>query len=212
MSDDRWTRDPVIDAYLANMKLPPKPFMDRLEAERAVHEAAAPKMGDAAPPFTARLLSPEGLPGDESISLSDFRGRNLALVFGSYTCPIYRGQIERLNEIHADLRDRLAFLLIYISEAHPEDGWKVDINHTQDVVYDQPTATGERAAVAAVCVARHDIRMPIALDDMDDSINHAYSASPERLYLVDGEGIVRHRSPPGPFKLSVVEAWYAALR
>lgn len=211
MTDDRFTLDPIIDAFLETMEMPPKPFMEKLAAERAPLEAAAPTVGDAAPAFSAELLSADGRPSGESISLSDLTGRNVALMFGSYTCPVYRGQIERFNEIYAELHERMEFLLIYIREAHPEDGWQVGINDTQDIVYTQPTTTEARAAIAGTCVAQHNIRMPVALDDMRDSIKDSYAGSPERLYLIDGDGIVRHRSPPGPFRMATIEAWYAAL-
>jgi hypothetical protein len=47
---------------------------------------------------------------------------------------------------------------------------------------------------------------------MDNTIDQLYSGSPERLYLIDAEGAVRHRSVPGPFKLDVIENWYQALK
>ncbi len=211
MTDTRWTLDPDIDASLENFELPPKAFMEQLAAERAPLEAAAPKVGEPAAAFMAQCLAADGTPTDAQVSLADFNGQPLALMFGNYTCPIYRGQTERFNEIYAELHEQLAFLLIYTSEAHPEDGWQVDINNTQNVIYKQPTTTTARAAIAADCIQSCDTAMPVAIDDMQNTINKRYSASPERLYLIDADGIVRHRSPPGPFKLSAVEAWYSAL-
>jgi len=211
MTETRWTLDPAIDDFMKTIELPPQSFMDELAAQRAPLEAAAPKPGEAAPAFTAERLSPDGKPAGEYVSLSDYRGRDLALMFGSWTCPIYRGQIDRFNEIFDELRDRLQFLLIYTHEAHPEDGWQVDINHAQDCVCDQPTTTEARAAIAATCVTRHNIELPVALDDMNDSIEKAYAGAPERLYLIDADGTVQHRSGPGPFQMDAVEAWYSAL-
>lgn len=212
MTDIRWTLDPEIDAFLATMKLPPDDYMQQLAAERAVFEAAAPAVADKAPSFRAERLNSNGTRAGAYVSLSDFDGQKLALLFGSFTCPVYRGQIQRFNEIHDELRDRYEFLTIYTREAHPEDGWQVDINHDQDVVYMQPKTIEERADIAGDCLRRHGIRMPVALDDIDDSINKAYSGSPERLYLIDAKGIVRHRSSPGPFSMQVIEDWYQALR
>lgn len=212
MTENRWTLDPAIEDFMATIELPPASFMEKLAAERAPFEAAAPKVGETAPEFTAELLSSQGGPSGEPVSLSDYRGRNLALMFGSYTCPIYRGQIDRFNEIYAELDEQLEFLLIYTHEAHPEDGWQVDINHTQDCVFDQPTTIDGRAAIASTCIERHNIRMPVALDDINDSIEKSYAGSPERLYLIDGNGVVRHRSVPGPFQMDTIEDWYSALR
>ncbi|MDP6436206.1 MAG: redoxin domain-containing protein [Gammaproteobacteria bacterium] len=211
MADARWTLDHDIDAYLATMKLPPADYMQELAAKRAPIEAGAPQVGDPAPVFTAKCLITDGMPAGEQVSLADFKGKRLALLFGNYTCPVYRGQIKRFNEIYTELQDELSFLLVYISEAHPEDGWQVEINHTQHVVYDQPTEIDERVAIAKTCIQQHDIRMPVVLDDMDNTVNNLYSGSPERLYLIDEEGIVQHRSVPGPFKMDAIEAWYQAL-
>jgi hypothetical protein len=47
---------------------------------------------------------------------------------------------------------------------------------------------------------------------MDDSINKSYSASPERLYLIDEDGVIRHKSVTGPFQMQAIEDWYAALK
>ena len=212
MTDSRWTLDPDIDAYLATMKLPPAPFMENLMAERTPLEQAAPQVGSAAPAFSVELLTNNGVRTNEFVGLGDFAGRNLALLFGSYTCPVYRGQIERFNEIFAQLKDRLAFLLIYISEAHPEDGWQVGINHAQGVIYNQPESSATRAAIAADCICEKKIRMPVAIDNMENTVSRTYSASPERLYLIDGDGMVRHRSEMGPFRMKTVQAWCGALQ
>ncbi|MAF84750.1 MAG: redoxin domain-containing protein [Gammaproteobacteria bacterium] len=212
MTDTPWTLDPVINASMETLKLPPEADLEKLMAERAPMEARAPKVGERAPAFTAERLSAEGTVTGEQVSLVDFRGRDFALMFGSITCPIFRGQIQRFNDIYAELNEQYAFLLIYISEAHPEDGWQLEINHTQNVVYNQPVNTAERVAIAQDGVCQHAIKLPIAVDDMDNTINQLYSGSPERLYLIDAEGVVRHRSVPGPFKLDVIENWYSALK
>jgi hypothetical protein len=212
MSESRWTVDPDIDAFLETMELPPAPFMEHLRAERMPLEKAAPTVGSPAPAFSAESLAANGAQTGEFVSLADFAGRPLALIFGSYTCPVYRGQIKRFNEIYAQLNKRLAFLLIYISEAHPEDGWQVGINHMQGVIYDQPLDSVTRAAIAADCITETKIRIPVAIDNMENTISCAYSASPERLYLIDGDGIVRYRSAMGPFRMDAIEAWCNALQ
>jgi hypothetical protein len=216
MSDTRWTLEPDIDAYLEVIELPPAEFMQQLAAERAPLEEAAPQPGEAAPEFRAQRFSAESGLTDDYVSLAahlaDSEGRPLALLFGNYTCPVYRGQTERFNQIFAELHEQLDFLLVYTSEAHPEDGWQVEINYTHNIVYDQPTRIEDRAAIAADCIRSRGTTMPVLIDDMHNTVNKLYSGSPERLYLIDADGIVRHRSPPGPFKMNVIEAWYEALR
>jgi len=212
MPKTSWTLEPEIDAFMQVIELPPDDFMQQLAAERAPIEVAAPKTGEQAPAFSAqRFDAARGLT-DERVSLDDYRGQSLALIFGNYTCPIYRGQTERFNEIYVELGDKHAFLLVYISEAHPEDGWQLGINHDQQCVYEQPTDIDARASIAADCIRDRSITMPVVIDDMNDTVNKLYSGSPERLYLIDGEGTVQHRSPPGPFMMDVIETWYKALR
>jgi hypothetical protein len=211
MTEARWTRDLEIDKFLETMELPPESVMQRLRAERAQAEAAAPEPGENAPEFAAEMLGSDGSCSGEQRTLADYRGLQLALLLGNYTCPIYRGQIARFSEIYAELSDRLAFLFVYTEEAHPEDGWQVGINHDQCVVYEQPVDLDGRARIAADFIAACDIRIPVALDDMENSINQRYAASPERLYLINGAGVVTHRSIVGPFKLDVIETWYEAL-
>ena len=48
-------------------------------------EKNAPKVGEPAPDFELKRLSPEGKLTGERVRLSDLRGRPVALVFGSYT-------------------------------------------------------------------------------------------------------------------------------
>jgi hypothetical protein len=197
---------------MTTYRMPAEPFIEKMAVERAAVEAAAPKVGDVAPEFQAEKLSVDGRASGDFVTLADYRGKELALMFGNLTCPIYRGQTDRFNEIFDELQDRLAFLLIYTREAHPEDGWQLDINHSQDVVYDQPTTVEGRAAIAHDCVQQRELQMAVALDDIDDSIAEKYAGWPERLYLIDANGAVRHRSRPGPFQMDAVEAWYSALK
>ena len=79
------------------------------------------------------------------------------------------------------------------------------------MVYDQLGISLARAAIAADCIADAKIRIPFALDNMENSISSAYSALPGRLYLVDADAVVRHCSDIGPFRMNTVEAWYGAL-
>ncbi len=47
---------------------------------------------------------------------------------------------------------------------------------------------------------------------MNDDIEKLYSGSPERLYVIDADGIVAYRSGRGPFMMSMIEEWYTALK
>ena len=79
---------------------------------------------------------------------------------------------------------------MYIQEAHPTDGWQVLMNIDQHVEFAQPKTAGERAEVAADCMRSLDLAMPMLLDDMTNQVDTAYSALPDRLYLIGRGGRV----------------------
>ena len=94
--------------------------------------------------------------------------------------------------------DRVEFLVVYIQEAHPTDGWQMQINVDEEVLFAQPKTAGEREHVAEACSLHLDLKIPTLIDDMDNSTDLAYSALPDRLYLVGTDGRIVYRSAPGP--------------
>jgi hypothetical protein len=115
----------------------------------------------------------------------------------------------RLREIYRQYRDRVAFLLIYIREAHATDGWwlggpvvgrAIKLYSPQAATgLADPTTLAERRAAANHFAAAVGPGMPIYVDDLDDAVNEAYAAWPTRLYLIDTEGRVAYHGGPGPF-------------
>jgi hypothetical protein len=94
---------------------------------------------------------------------------------------------------------RVDFLVVYIREAHPEDGWVVTMTRNEDIKLDDPTTTDERADVAESCALRLEIKMPVVVDEIDDAVASAYGALPDRLYLIGRGGHVAFRGDQGPF-------------
>ena len=64
--------------------------------------------------------------------------------------------------------------------------------------------------MAESCVLGLNLEMPMAMDDMNDSVDNAYIALPDRLYVIDSEGKITYRSGPGPFGFDV-DAWENAI-
>ena len=103
---------------------------------------------------------------------------------------------------------QVKFLVVYIREAHPDDGWVSEGNRAQDIhVYD-PTTEEERAEVAQACAMALDIEMTVLVDGIDDTVASAYGALPDRLYLVGRDGRIAYQGEKGPkgFKPEVLEA------
>ncbi len=75
----------------------------------------------------------------------------------------------------------------------------------------QPTTIDERAEVAEACVLGLNLAMPTLLEDIDDAVDQAYAALPERLYVIDPDGGVTHQAGPGPFGFDT-DAWEKAIQ
>ena len=116
----------------------------------------------------------------------------------------------RLNEIAAEFAGKVPVYCVYIREAHPEDGWQVEMNVDDGVIFDEPTTADERAAVAQTCVLRLNLAMPMLLDDMMNAAESAYVALPERLYALDADHRVAWKSLSGPAGFDT-EAWREEL-
>ncbi len=101
--------------------------------------------------------------------------------------------------------------MVYITEAHPSDVWQMESNLKDKVVFASPRNEDERAAVAGSCVRKLGIEIPALLDEFGNSTENAYTAWPDRLYLIDREGKVAYKSKAGPFGFKPDEL-QAALR
>lgn len=89
--------------------------------------------------------------------------------------------------------------MVYITEAHPSDVWQMQSNVRDKVVFASPRSEDERAMVAGTCVRKLGIEIPALLDEFGNSTERAYTAWPDRLYLIDSAGKVAYKSKPGPF-------------
>jgi hypothetical protein len=105
------------------------------------------------------------------------------------------GELEELHDRHGD---EVAFLIVYIREAHPEDGWVLADNRREEIALADPTSLAERADAAEACVLRLRTRIPVLLDDVDDAVALAYGGWPDRLYLIGRNGRVAFQGERGP--------------
>jgi Iodothyronine deiodinase len=104
-------------------------------------------------------------------------------------------------QIFNDYKDRADFLTVYVREAHPTDEWQMKSNVKDD-----------RLAIANDFTKRFNYPVPFGVDDMNNAANDAYSAWPERLYVIDESGKIAYRGGMGPFNYNPAEVrgWLAA--
>jgi hypothetical protein len=154
-----------------------------------------PDLETRAPDFTLRTAA-----GDGEITLSQLVGEKpVVLIFGNITCGPFRGRAGDVEKLYQRYRDRAHFLMIYVREAHPTDGWHMGSNDRVQITLAQPTDDAQRFAVARTCQRLLDFEMPFLVDSIDDHVGATYSGMPSRLYVLDEEGRVAYKSGRGPF-------------
>jgi len=85
-------------------------------------------------------------------------------------------------------------------------------NIKDNVVFASPTNEEDRAFIAGACVRKLGIKPPAVLDQFGNATEKAYTAWPDRLYLIDGSGRVAYKSRPGPFGFNAGELGEALQR
>jgi type I thyroxine 5'-deiodinase len=84
-------------------------------------------------------------------------------------------------------------------EAHALDAWQDEDNQKDKISVASPRTLAERCAVEGTCATKLALRIPAVIDDLMNSTEEAYTAWPDRLYVIDREGRVAYKSRPGPF-------------
>jgi type I thyroxine 5'-deiodinase len=113
--------------------------------------------------------------------------------------------VPALNALYREYRDRAAFYVVYIQEAHPVDAWQLTSNVKDDVLVPTTKNDGERMNVAGMCVRNLGIELPAVVDGSDDRVERAYTGWPDRLYVIDRNGRIAHKSAAGPFGFKPAE-------
>ena len=62
-----------------------------------------------------------------------------------------------------------------------------------------PKTFEERVEIAGEACSVLRLTMPCLVDDIDDSVDNAYQANPDRLYVIDLQGRIAVQGAPGPF-------------
>jgi thiol-disulfide isomerase/thioredoxin len=154
-----------------------------------------PKFGAKAPDFTLKTAN-----GEHTIALSRLVGpKPVVLVFGNLTCGPFRALCPEIEPVYERFKGEATFLMVYVREAHPTNGWAMESNLQAGVAVKQPTTLAERVEVCNQFCQKLKPAIPVVVDEIDDPVNTAYSGVPARLYVIDGKGKVAYKSGRGPF-------------
>ncbi len=159
----------------------------------SIHEG--PKVGAAAPDFTLKTMD-----GKEKVRLSKLIGKKpVVLVFGNFTCGPFRALTADIEGVYQRHKDAATFVMVYVREAHPTDGWAMASNAKAGVELKQPTTYDERVTACGLFASKLKPGFPVLVDEIDDRVGHGYSGMPGRLYVIDPAGEVAYKSGRGPF-------------
>ena len=160
-----------------------------------------PKLDESAPDFTLKTND-----GKAEITLSKLIGpKPVVLVFGSFTCGPFRSHSGNIEKLYQRYKDRANFVMVYVREAHPTDGWRMESNDRVGATTAQPKSYEERADVAQKCGKLLNIGFPMLVDTIDDTVGARYSGMPGRLYLIGRDGKVAFKSGRGPYLFKPAE-------
>lgn len=88
------------------------------------------------------------------------------------------------------------FFVIYIREAHPGENLK-DVDGRKRR-FDRTTTMDQRKEAANACLTSLKLTMPFLVDDMEGTVEKAYTGHPNRVYVLDRDGRVAMKGPRGP--------------
>lgn len=135
------------------------------------------RVGELAPPF--RLPTVDG----GVLDLSEQRAKgHVVLIFGCYTAPPCLAQLPSLEALSRLYGGRgVSFGFVYTREVHP--GEVFSPHKTSEQKLDQARRLRERARIT----------FPVAVDDLDGTVHHAYGSLPSMAWVVHRDGTVVYR-------------------
>jgi len=226
--DGKVTRE-EIDAFFQEADSDGAGFLSRLDLERALPAPApsmspgdrptkaqlirglfqqeigslqsGPDLNEPAPDFTLRTSD-----GEAEVTLSKLIGpKPVVLIFGNFTCGPFRSQAGNFEKLRRRYGDRATFVMVYVREAHPTDGWRMRSNDDVGVSAAQPQSYEERVDVAQRCGDLLGLGFPMLVDTIDDAVGARYSGMPGRFYLIDQKGEIAFKNARGPFGFKPAE-------
>lgn len=139
------------------------------------HDSPAP--GDQMPDFDLPTT------GGSRVSRTDFIGKQpFLLTTASVTCPMTATADPILRDLHDEFGDRIAFVSLYVVEAHPGDQ------------IPQPESFEQKLEHAKLLKTRDLLPWPVAVDDIEGSLHRQLDRLPNAAWLVGSDGRVLFRS------------------
>jgi hypothetical protein len=95
-------------------------------------------------------------------------------------------------------KDKAHLYLLYIREAHPVGPKQSPANVRAGIKIEDPKTREEREQIARDFASQFKVGLPILVDTIDDHAGKAYTAMPDRIYIIDAQGKIAYKGAPGP--------------
>lgn len=120
-----------------------------------------------------------------------------------------------MERIYREYRDIAEFRLVYINEAHAADSsWPVQ--YAKEKGINDHENIEDRCSTAKRLMDEKALTIPCLVDGMENKVNRAYSAWPDRAFLIRTDGRLGVAGAQGPrgYKpaIEAIEKWLKAFR
>ncbi|NOT38433.1 MAG: T9SS type A sorting domain-containing protein [Saprospiraceae bacterium] len=125
-------------------------------------------------------------------------GKPVVLVSSSYTCPVFRGKVNVLNELYKLYKEKVNFYIVYTVEAHPN----IDIspyfgrvntggaNVNSGILYRQPIVYRDRIKIVEDMLSAMVIEPPVIVDGPCNEWWLHYGPAPNNMTFINSDGTV----------------------
>ena len=100
--------------------------------------------------------------------------------------------------MYQDYKDVAEFRMVYINEAHAADG-RNPVGYAKEKGITEHDDYEERCVTAQMLMDDETLTIPCLIDGMDNKVNQAYSAWPDRIFLVRTDGKLAVAADRGPW-------------
>ena len=128
--------------------------------------------GGEAPDF--ELPSTDG----QRVRLSGLRGKPVVLHFVSYTCPVTRGGVYTMRELHRLYGERVQFVEVLVRQAHPGE------------LHGAYRSYADKVDDARALEHEEHPPWPVLIDDLAGTVQRAYGGLAAAVYLIDSRGTI----------------------
>ena len=120
-----------------------------------------------------------------------------------------------MERMYNDFKDVADFRMVYIREAHAADGPR-PMGAGRSLGIKEHKNYNERCQTAEMLINDKSLTMPMLIDNMNNSVNLAYLAHPDRVFLVRTDGRLAVAAERGPWGfapgLEATEKWLSKFK